>query len=355
MILVRKTIETASLENPFDLESGVSFSSAPVAYESYGKLNEDKDNVILLLHGLSGHTHGSSHFEEDQQGWWEELIGSGKVLDTDRYFIVVPNILGSCYGTLGPTSINPLTGEIYGADFPTITVRDMVNLHRRFLTTLGIDIPLWVIGGSLGGMQALEWAASYPESDAGIISIVAPEKTSAQAIGFNHIMRRAIFNDPLWKDGKYDRHNPPLTGMATARAVGMMTYQTEESMERKFGRTRKNDQWEIENYLDYQGKKMASSFDANSYIRLIEAMDLHDLSHGRTDYPERMSGYGGKVLLIGDNSDLLYDISHQKKLAEEWKDQGVSAQWRDLNTMNGHDSFLVNFTELGLILEEVIK
>lgn len=353
-ILVRKIVETASKENLFYLESGEFFDSAPVAYEAYGTLNKEKSNVILLLHGLSGNTHGASHSANDQPGWWEELIGPGKVLDTQRYFIVIPNILGSCYGTLGPTSINPQTGEPYGPDFPSITVRDMVALQQRFLQTLGIESPSWVIGGSLGGMQALEWAASNPESKSNIISIVAPEKTSAQAIGFNHIMRRAIVNDPNWLEGKYNPENPPTFGMATARAVGMMTYQTEESMERKFARNRRNNRWEIENYLDYQGEKMAASFDANSYLRLIEAMDSHDLSHGRSDYPDCMKGYQGKVFLIGDDSDMLYGISHQMELAKKWQNQGVDIQWRDLGTVNGHDSFLVNFNEMKEILLEIM-
>lgn len=353
--LFRESIEVANSKNPFLTESGYSFSNAPVAYESYGKLNSKKTNVILLLHGLSGHTHAASHHEEDEPGWWEPFIGSGKLLDSDHYFILIPNLLGSCFGTLGPLTINPETHVSYGSEFPRITVRDMVQLHRRLLDQLQIDRPQWVIGGSLGGMQALEWATSFPEDGANVISIVAPEKTSAQAIGFNHIMRRAIFNDPNWNDGRYETENPPSYGMATARAVGMLTYQTEESTERKFGRRQKDGQWEIENYLDYQGNKMAESFDANSYLRLIDSMDAHDLERGRDNYTEIIRRKKGRVLLVGDDSDFLYGISHQKNLAEKWQSWGADASWHDLHTQNGHDSFLVNFKELEQVLKDFMK
>lgn len=353
--LFRENIEVANSKNPFRTESGYTFSSAPVAYESYGRLNNEKTNVILLLHGLSGHTHAASHHEEDEPGWWEPFIGPGKLLDSNHYFILIPNLLGSCFGTLGPLTINPETQVPYGSDFPSITVRDMVQLHRRLLDQLQIDRPQWVIGGSLGGMQALEWATLFPEDGANVISIVAPEKTSTQAIGFNHIMRRAIFNDPNWNNGRYNPDTPPKYGMATARSVGMLTYQTEESTERKFGRRQKNGRWEIENYLDYQGNKMAESFDANSYLRLIDAMDTHDLERDREDYPGMIKQKKGKILLIGDDSDFLYGISHQKNLAEKWKYWGANASWHDLHTGNGHDSFLVNFKELEPVVRNFMK
>lgn len=349
--LFRESIEVANSENPFLTESGYSFSSAPVAYESYGALNHKKTNVILLLHGLSGHTHAASHHEEDEPGWWEPVIGAGKLLDSDRFFILIPNLLGSCFGSLGPLTIDPNTQLPYGAEFPPITVRDMVRLHRRLLDQLQIESPQWVIGGSLGGMQALEWVTLFPEDGANVISIVAPEKTSAQAIGFNHIMRRAIFNDPNWNDGKYDPASPPRYGMATARAIGMLTYQTEESTERKFGRRQRDGQWEIESYLDYQGNKMAESFDANSYLRLIDAMDTYDLERDRDNYHGIIERKKGRILLVGDDSDFLYGISHQKNLAEKWRHWGANANWHDLHTQNGHDSFLVNFKEL----EQVVR
>lgn len=353
--LFRESIEIASPENPFLTESGYSFSSVPIAYESYGRINREKTNVILLFHGLSGHTHAASHHEEDEPGWWEPFIGSGKLLDSEQYFVLIPNLLGSCFGTLSPLTKNPETQIPYGSKFPSITVRDMVQLHRRLLDHLRIEKPQWVIGGSLGGMQALEWATSFPEDGANIISIVAPEKTSAQAIGFNHIMRRAIFNDPNWNDGEYKAESPPCYGMATARAVGMLTYQTEESAERKFGRRQRDGQWEIENYLDYQGNKMAEFFDANSYLRLIEAMDTHDLERDREDYPAIIRRKRGRILLVGDDSDLLYGISHQKHVAEKWRRWGADANWHDLHTQNGHDSFLVNFKELEQVVKDFMK
>ena len=344
-----KTVDVATIDTPFTLDSGDSFLSGPVSYEAYGTLNSKKDNLILILHGLTSHPHGASHHPGDKAGWWEPLIGAGKIFDTDRYYILIPNILGSSYGTLSPLTIDPRTGEVYGAKFPKITVRDMVRLHRRLLDSLEVDAPKLVIGGSLGGMQALEWAVNYPEDGADVISIVAPERSSAQAIGFNHTMRQAIWNDPNWDQGNYSEASSPDSGLGLARMIGMMTYQTEESMERKFGHLRRNNHWEIENYLNYQGRKLAERFDANCYLRLIDAMDSHDLT-SRFDYQERVSRKTGRVLLVGDNSDLLYGIEHQKKLAEKWAGWGASIGWQDLGTQNGHDSFLIDFP----ILEEKI-
>lgn len=340
-------------QNPFILESGYRFDHGEMVYESYGTLNSDRSNVMLILHGLSGNTHGASHDLKDAAGWWEPLIGEGKPFDTSRFFILIPNILGSCFGTLGPTTINPRTDKPYGGDFPQITIRDIVAYHHRFLEEFGISAPKWVIGGSLGGMQALEWAVSYPEDKAHIISMVAPEKTSAQSIGFNYLMRRALWNDPKWNGGDYDPEDPPLEGLATARGIGIMTYQTRASMDRKFGRDLQNERWEIENYLDHQGQKIAD-FDAHSYLRLIHSMDTHDLTRDRDDYESRVRMNQGRILLIGDQSDLLYDISFQKNLAEKWTQWGAHARWHDLKTENGHDSFLVNFDELSAVLKEFI-
>ena len=349
-----KTLNIATSATPFTLDSGDSFSFAPVSYEDYGILNPQKDNVILILHGLTSHPHGASHHSEDQAGWWEPLIGAGKIFDTDRYYILVPNILGSSYGTLSPLTVNPVTEKAYGADFPSITVRDMVRLHRRLLDVLEISVPKLVVGGSLGGMQALEWAMNYPEDGADVVSIVAPERSSAQAIGFNHTMRQAIFNDPHWQQGNYSSTNPPNSGLGLARMIAMMTYQTEASMARKFGRLRRNEEWEIGNYLDYQGKKLAQRFDTNCYLRLIEAMDSHDVSD-RSDYQEKVSHKKGRILLIGDHSDLLYQIEHQQVLAAKWSGWGANAHWQDLETLNGHDSFLIDFPVLEKKLVQFLK
>lgn len=345
-----RQINVADENAPFIIESGYEFTHAEVAYESYGILNETRSNVVLLLHGLSGSSHGASHSKEDVRGWWEPLIGKGKVLDTDRYFVLVPNILGSCYGTLGPQSMNPRTQKRYGASFPEITVRDMVALHRRLLDALGVVEPLWVIGGSLGGMQAMEWGVLFGEGGSGIISIVAPEKMSAQGIGFNYLMRQAIYNDPHWENGNYDISSGPLQGLSIARGIGMMTYQTEFSMEKKFGRAKRNNEWEIGNYLAHHGKKMVAVFDAHCYLRLINSMDSHDLNRGRENYLQSIQKKRGKVVFIGDDSDLLYGIEHQSHLAEKWKNAGVDAVCHDLATSSGHDSFLSNFDELSKIL-----
>jgi homoserine O-acetyltransferase len=350
-----KKIDVASLKLPFILESGFTFESAPVVYETYGNLNENRDNVILVLHGLNADSHGASHNEGDVSGWWEPMVGPGKVLDTERYFVLIPNGLGSCFGTLGPLTINPVTGQKYGADFPQITVRDMIHLTRRLLSALGISAPSAVVGGSLGGMQALEWAVSFPEDGADVIGIVAPERTSAQSIGFNHIMKQAVENDPNWQGGYYDENQPPEKGLALARSVGMMTYQTGESAEQKFGRRRREGQWEIGNYLDYQGKKVVARFDANSYLRLLDAMDSHDLTRGRAEYPKELAGKKGRIFLIGDDSDLLYGISNQKELAEKWVDAGADARWYDLDTFHGHDSFLVDFPKLSAVIRDFME
>ena len=350
----QKRITVTEPNQSFPLELGGQLDEVVVGYESYGTLNQAKDNVVLLFHGLSGDSHGAAHTKGDQPGWWEPMIGVGKVLDTSRFFILVPNVLGGSQGTTGPLSINSATGKIYGPDFPKVTIRDMVAANRKLLDQLEIEAPFAVIGGSMGGMLALEWAAMYPADGARIISMVAPERASAQAIGYSHVMRRAIEQDPAWQGGYYDPQNQPRAGLETARAIGMLIYQTEEMMEKKFGTTKREDRWEVEHYLEYQGEKLAERFDANTYLTLLSAMDSYDLSANRTNYPELFQRKRGKMLLIGNQGDLFYGLEHQQALAEKIALQGASCKWIDLGSLHGHDGFLIDFKLLEPILRKIL-
>src|SRR5712691_7095905 len=273
---------TAQFES-ISLESGASLSPVSVAYETYGELNASKTNAILILHAFSGDAHaaGISH-ETGKPGWWDNTIGPGKAFDTDKYFIICSNVLGGCQGSTGPSSVNSQTGCPYAMSFPVITIGDMVRLQTMLIDHLGIERLLAVAGGSMGGMQALEWAVSYPERVTAAIPIATTARHSPQQIAFNEVGRQAIMADPDWNGGNYYSGRPPGRGLAIARTVGHITYMSDESMREKFGRRmRTPDQFEVESYLTYRGYKFVDRYDANSYIYITRAMDSFDLTqHG---------------------------------------------------------------------------
>ena len=299
-LLENKIVNKIEFDEAFQLESGESLPSVTVAYETYGKLNEKGTNVILICHALTGDAHVSDYTyknnglasnsnQNKQKGWWDELIDTGKAFDPEKYFVICSNILGGCYGTTGPTSINPSTGKIYGAGFPIVIVRDIVNLQYKLLTAIGVNKIQAIAGGSLGGMQVLEWAIMYPEFVEKIIPIATAARHSAWCIGLNETARKAIMDDPIWKNGDYDIQ--PRSGLSTARMIAMISYRSFESFNKKFGREIKNNDkltnskldlnFQIENYLHYQGNKLVDRFDANTYITISKAMDLHDVSRDR--------------------------------------------------------------------------
>jgi len=353
--------KSLKLSRPFELFSGKVLPEVEVAYETYGKLNENKDNVILILHALTGSAHvaGYHHPDDKYPGWWDGLIGNGMALDPAKYFIICTNVIGGCYGTTGPKSTNPLTGKPYAMNFPVVTVRDMVRLQKLFLKEIGINKIKLAIGGSLGGMQALEWATTYPNIVENIVSIAATGKLSTQGIAFDYIQRRAIEDDPLWQDGNYYPGRGPEKGLALARMIGIITYKSEESWKTKFGRVFAGQNYldykgrfEIENYLDYQGRKLVERFDANSYLYLLKAMDLHDLGFGYKSYVEALRRIISKVLIIGINSDLLYPPWLQYQLVEELSANKVNVVYKEINSPHGHDAFLIEFDKLNAILAD---
>jgi homoserine O-acetyltransferase len=334
------------------LESGEELGPVTVAYETYGRLNDQKSNAILILHALTGDAHAAAHHESDAKpGWWHEMIGPGKAFDTDRYFVVCSNVLGGCQGTTGPASMNPAKGKRYDLDFPLISIGDMVLVQRRLIDFLGIEKLLAVAGGSMGGMQALEWLAAYPERLCSAIVIATAAKHSAQQIAFNEVGRQAIMADPLWKEGCYGAH-PPAKGLAVARMIGHITYMSDASMAQKFHRRigengrahRFSCGSDVEDYLHHKGRHFVKRFDANSYLYITNAMDSYDFARGR-ELHHAFAGLKAKVLLMGFKSDWLYPISQSREIARACKQAGVDTTYCEIDSSYGHDAFLLEIEE----------
>ena len=360
-----KIISLFNPNDPFILENGQMLKNIKVAYETYGHLNKTRDNAVLVCHALTGDAHAAGHAcidkriracipfyatkQESDAGWWDGLIGYGKTLDTDRYFVVSSNILGSCYGTTGPAHEND---RYSGTAFPEITVRDMVRVQKRLLEHLGVSRLLMVIGGSLGGMQALEWALMYPESVRSIVPIATAARHSAWAIGFSHLMRRAITGDPVFNKGHYSKQ--PEQGLSLARQIGMISYRTDISFQDRFGRKKYRDNpealFDVESYLNYQGKKLADRFDANSMLTLLRAMDLHDIGYKRNGVLNALASIKIPILCIGINSDILYPAHEQRAIASAIP----GAVYREIISPYGHDAFLIEFEQLNLLINDFL-
>ena len=344
--------EFAYPPRPLALESGERLGPVRIAYETYGALNGDKSNAILILHALSGDAHAAGfHAGESRPGWWDEMIGPGKAFDTDRYFVLCSNVLGGCQGTTGPSSVNPATGSVYGLDFPLITISDMVEVQLRLVEHLGIERMLAVAGGSMGGMQALEWMASRRGRPRAAIVIAAAARHSPQQIAFNEVGRQAIMADPAWKEGRYDGH-PPARGLAVARMIGHITYMSDVSMAEKFGRRTGEAQsrhkfssgFEVEDYLHRKGKFFVKRFDANSYLYITRAMDSYDFSRGR-ELHQALAGLETRMLLVAFKSDWLYPLAQSRAIARACKQAGVDATYCEIDSAYGHDAFLLEVEE----------
>ena len=349
MIVESKTVRFESLP----LDCGATLAPVDVAYETYGRLNEARSNAILIAHALSGDAHAAGISKVDgKPGWWDSMIGKGKAFDTDKYFMICANVLGGCRGTTGPGSINPATGAPYATLFPGITIPDMVRLQKMLIDHLGIERLLSVTGGSMGGMQALEWAASYPDAVVSAIPIATTARHSAQQIAFNEVGRQAIMADPDWNEGNYYDSKPPARGLAVARMVGHITYMSDKSMAEKFGRRFTDEKpffnfspdFEVEGYLQYRGRSFVDRFDSNSYLYITKAIDLFDASGGK-NLGETLKGSETKVLVIAFKSDWLYPAYQSQEIIRACKRAGLDATYCEIASSYGHDAFLLEADE----------
>ena len=323
-----------------DLDSGATLAPVEVAYETYGSLNAEKSNSILIGHAFSGDAHAAG-----EGGWWSNMIGPGKGFDTDKYFVICSNILGGCKGTTGPGSINPETGCPWAMSFPVVSVGDMVRLQKMLIDSLGIRRLLAVAGGSMGGMQALEWAVAYPDHVAAAIPIATTARHSAQQIAFNEVGRQAIMADPDWNEGNYYQSRPPARGLAVARMVGHITYMSDESMRQKFGRRlRSPDQFEVESYLQYRGSQFVDRFDANSYLYITRAMDSFDLTE-RGTLASLFERIRTRFLVLSFTSDWLYPSYQSQEIVSALRSRNCDVAYCNLTSNYGHDAFLVEVNE----------
>lgn len=343
-----------------NLEGGEQFGPITIAYETYGQLSPRKDNAIFVCHALSGDAHVAGwHSPSDRKpGWWDEFIGPGKGLDTNKYFVICANALSGCKGTTGPSSIDPTSGKPYGLKFPFITVGDIVKVHAALVRHLGIDKLLAVIGGSLGGMQLLEWAARFPDMMHGAICLASAAKLSAQGIAFNAVGRRAIQADPNFNKGDfYDQPEGPRYGLALARMVAHITYLSEVSIESKFGRRLQHSdklaynlanetEFQIESYLHYQGKRFVERFDANSYLCLTHAMDYFDLASSYGSLAKALGQTNARFLLASYTSDWLFTTAQSQEIVEALIEARRHVTFVELESTYGHDAFLLEIEQL---------
>jgi homoserine O-acetyltransferase len=331
-----------------------------VAYEMYGTLNAAGDNAILVCHALTGSAHAAGLSSPDPRsaGWWDPMIGPGRPLDTNRYCVIASNFLGGCYGTSGPTSVNTRTGKRYGMSFPAYTVRDMVHVQKGLLDHIGVKSLVTVVGGSLGGMQVLEWPLCYPGMVRSIIPIATAAQHSAWCIGLNDLTRQAIMMDPAWNNGNYDPSAQPAAGLSLARQIAMVTYRSDVSFDRRFKRTvapaqpdEREGRFEVERYLRYQGDKLVARFDANTYLYITRAMDAHDVAAGRGSLADVLGSVRIPSLNVGISSDILYPAHEQRAIAAALP----RAQYREIDSPDGHDAFLIAYDQLGPFVQEFLK
>ncbi|MFB6290805.1 MAG: homoserine O-acetyltransferase [Candidatus Bipolaricaulia bacterium] len=339
-------------DSKIELESGKRFGPIDVAYETYGELNKDRSNAVLICHALTGDAHAAGWHEGDEEpGWWNNMIGPGKAFDTEKYFVISSNVLGGCQGTTGPGSINPETGKPYGLDFPVVTVKDMVTVQRKLLDHLGIDQLFAVTGGSLGGMQALQWSISRPDEVKFVIPIATTAQSTPQQIALDEVRRRAIMSDPKWSGGDYYQGKPPKNGLRLARMIGHITYLSDTSMKEKFGRKLQEGEkfnfdfqvdFEVENYLHYKGGSFVERFDANSYLYLTKAVDYFDLTNGgERSLMEAFSVVESKFLVISITSDWLYPPYQSKQIVKALESNSVDVTYSELTSTYGHDAFFL--------------
>ncbi len=357
-----KTVNQVFTFDSLPLQRGGHIAPVAVAYETWGKLNAAGDNAVLITHALTGspHAHDTENPGDPKAAWWNPLIGLGRFFDTSRYYVICSNILGGCYGTTGPSSVDPNTRRPYGMRFPVITIRDMVEVQRKLIEHLGVRQLAMVAGGSIGGQQSLEWAVAYPELVRKAIVVAATAALTAQAIAFSEVGRQAILADPLWQGGDYLPGEGPREGLAIARMLAMITYQSEEAMELRFARrparnknvsapsgfTDPGERFDVEGYLYHQGEALVRRFDANSYLYISRAMDLYDVSEGYPSLEAALSRLRSKALFIGIRSDFLFPAARVRWLADQVRAAGGEAIYAELDSPHGHDAFLKEWEQM---------
>ncbi|AHF90398.1 homoserine O-acetyltransferase [Opitutaceae bacterium TAV5] len=357
-----------STTEPFTFDDGQVLPGFTLRYETYGRLNAARDNAVLICHALSGDHHcaGIHSLADRKPGWWNNLIGPGKAVDTNRFFVLCCNVLGGCQGSSGPSSINPRTGQPYGISFPVVTIRDMVRSQKIWLDGIGVRELYAVIGGSMGGMQGLQWGIEYPDFVKRIVAMATTARESAQAIAFNEVGRQAIMQDPDWNHGDYGLGGGPRVGLAIARMMAHITYLSDASMDRKFGRRQVHEragviqpapvragvatafdvQFEVESYLRYQGQTFINRFDANSYLYITRSIDQFDLAAAYGSLEDAFRKVKARMLVVGFTSDWLFPPEQNRRIAEAMLRSGGSASYAELTTDLGHDSFLLESPQL---------
>ena len=360
--------QTAEFTEALHLESRGVLNSYSLVYETYGTLNADKSNAILICHALSSDHHAAGKYQEDDHsaGWWEKLIGPGKPIDTNHFFIVCSNNLGGSSGSTGPASINPETGKPFGPEFPIVTVKDWVTAQARLSDYLGIDQWASVIGGSLGGMQVLQWSISYPDRLRNAIIIASAAKLTAQNIGFNDVARQAIRTDPDFHDGNYYQHNTkPTRGLSVARMLGHITYLSDDLMARKFGRNLRkkskfdyefNPEFEVESYLRYQGKQFVNRFDANTYLLMTKALDYFDpaAEHG-DNLAAALAPAKCNFLVVSFTSDWRFSIERSREIVRALQSNKLNVSYAEVDAPQGHDSFLLEIDDYINVMRAYLK
>ncbi len=365
LIVEKKIVELFTKESAFELESGKSIAPLEVAFETLGTLSKERDNAVLICHALTGDSHvaGKYSVTDKKGGWWDSMVGPGKTFDTDKYFIICSNVIGGCKGSTGPASINPDTGKEYASTFPVFTIDDMVRVQKKLIGTLEIDKLLCVVGGSMGGMQALSWSILYPETVRSAVIIASAAYTSAQAIAFNKVGRNAITSDPNWQEGHYYGAKAPEKGLSIARMIGHITYLSDESMRKKFSRNLQSrdevsfelaDEFAVESYLEHQGGVFVERFDANTYLYITKAMDYYDLPGKYGSMDAAVRNIAAKMLIVSFSSDWLFPPYQSKEIVKALMRNQKDVSYCAIESSYGHDAFLLEVDKLGRIIESFL-
>lgn len=357
---------TFTIQEEIELDCGQHFAPIEIRYETYGTLNKEKDNGILVLHALTGDAHAAGVYSENDKkpGWWDQMIGPGKPIDTNKYFVICSNVLGGCKGTTGPASIDPKTNKPYGLTFPMITIHDMVKAQYHLIKSFGIEKLLSVIGGSMGGMQALQWSVSYPEMVSCCIPIATTGIISPQSIAFNEVGRQAIIADPHFNNGDYFEKQLPEKGLSIARMIGHITYLSDEVMHEKFGRRLQSNEelsydflteFQVESYLHYQGRRFVERFDADSYLYMTKAMDYYDLSYENESVDNAFTNTKSRFLIISFSSDWLFPPYQSEQIVQSLCRMKIPVSYYKIESHYGHDAFLIEFEKQGLLLRNFLE